>query len=76
MMRQKALIHGKSTARFISYALCAPDEVLKAANWIASKQENKEKTVSSHILHTFSLEVVKWAGWLTSQNGYFLVKQF
>ena len=44
-------------------------EVLKAANLIASEQEDKEKTVSSHILHTFSLEVVKWSGGITGQNG-------
>ena len=69
MTRQKVLIHGKSTARFISYALCAPNEVLKASNWIAFEQVDKEETISSHILHTFSLEVVKWAAWVTGQNG-------
>uniref|UniRef100_UPI001CB92E9C 3-oxoacyl-[acyl-carrier-protein] synthase, mitochondrial n=1 Tax=Erigeron canadensis TaxID=72917 RepID=UPI001CB92E9C len=36
--------HGKSIARFISYALCAADEALRDANWIPAKQEDKEKT--------------------------------
>ncbi|XP_076904700.1 3-oxoacyl-[acyl-carrier-protein] synthase, mitochondrial-like [Bidens hawaiensis] len=36
--------HGKSIARFISYALCAADEALKDANWIPSEQEDKENT--------------------------------
>ncbi|XP_024967666.1 3-oxoacyl-[acyl-carrier-protein] synthase, mitochondrial [Cynara cardunculus var. scolymus] len=36
--------HGKSIARFISYALCAADEALRDANWIPSEQEEKEKT--------------------------------
>ncbi|KAL8255273.1 hypothetical protein R6Q59_033494 [Mikania micrantha] len=36
--------HGKSIARFISYALCAADEALIDANWIPSEQEDKEKT--------------------------------
>ncbi|KVI10654.1 hypothetical protein Ccrd_010942 [Cynara cardunculus var. scolymus] len=39
-----AAIHGKSIARFISYALCAADEALRDANWIPSEQEEKEKT--------------------------------
>lgn len=39
------LQHGKSIARFISYALCAADEALKDANWDPSEQEDKEKTV-------------------------------
>ncbi|KAI7734808.1 hypothetical protein M8C21_017781 [Ambrosia artemisiifolia] len=36
--------HGKSIARFISYALCAADEALRDANWIPSEQEDKENT--------------------------------
>ncbi|KAK1439781.1 hypothetical protein QVD17_05601 [Tagetes erecta] len=36
--------HGKSIARFISYALCAADEALRDANWIPTKQEDKENT--------------------------------
>ncbi|KAI3753406.1 hypothetical protein L2E82_25458 [Cichorium intybus] len=36
--------HGKSMARFISYALCAADEALQDANWIPSEQDEKEKT--------------------------------
>ncbi|CAI9294828.1 hypothetical protein Lser_V15G34811 [Lactuca serriola] len=36
--------HGKSMAKFISYALCAADEALKDANWIPSEQDEKEKT--------------------------------
>ncbi|KAI3675177.1 hypothetical protein L1987_84763 [Smallanthus sonchifolius] len=36
--------HGKSIARFISYALCAADEALRDANWIPSEQGDKENT--------------------------------
>ncbi|KAF5758861.1 putative beta-ketoacyl-[acyl-carrier-protein] synthase I [Helianthus annuus] len=36
--------HGKSIARFISYALCAADEALRDANWMPSEQEDKENT--------------------------------
>ncbi|XP_027167632.1 3-oxoacyl-[acyl-carrier-protein] synthase, mitochondrial [Coffea eugenioides] len=34
----------RSIARFIGYALCAADEALKAANWLPSEQNEKEKT--------------------------------
>ncbi|XP_021735244.1 3-oxoacyl-[acyl-carrier-protein] synthase, mitochondrial-like [Chenopodium quinoa] len=34
----------RSISRFIGYALCAADEALKDANWIPTKQDEKERT--------------------------------
>ncbi|KAL3820003.1 hypothetical protein ACJIZ3_005908 [Penstemon smallii] len=34
----------RSIARFIGYALCAADEALRDANWMPTKQDEKERT--------------------------------
>lgn len=34
----------RSISRFIGYALCAADEALRDANWVPTKQEEKERT--------------------------------
>lgn len=60
--------HGKSIARFISYALCAADEALRDANWIPSEQEDKENTVNAYIIYTMYFSFCCFYIFLTWKN--------
>lgn len=46
----------RSISRFIAYALCAADEALRDANWVATEQDQKERTMTREYLLVVVLE--------------------